>query len=250
MDDLPALRHRILHYSHGVYYSDSLESDLPHEIEIDGRKYQRFMNYIFIPGSTENLSGEQILAVNELRKRLLRNDPSIGKVNERVRQVFLWTVEITAPGSLLEVGPGFEPLFRTAPPGVQYWLADMSEEVLAANRNLGLASFLFTPDSGVPLPQESIDLVIAIFVLQFSLASEQILELARILRPDGVMIANVYRRPEQSRGMLLETFIEAGLQVMRIADRQNLCRGHEYWLIFRDPGSPALAKLQVLLEQS
>jgi hypothetical protein len=249
MDDLPALMGLLLHYSHGIYYSDSRASVLPLEIEIEGRRYQRFLDFIYIPSETEDLSDKQILAVNELRHRFLTT-PSIREVNERVRKIFLQAVESVSPESILEVGPGFNPLFRAAPTGIQYWLADMSEDVLAANQKLGLASFLFNSNSGIPVPSESVDLIVAIYVLQFSLAPQQIFELARILRTSGVMIANVYRRPEHSREMLAELFMAAGLRVMRIVDRRNLCRRHEYWLIFKNPGSPALARLQELFGQS
>ena len=246
MDEPPSSKRLLLHHSHGVYFSESLEPDLPLEIEMDGLRYQRFLDYIYIPSETEELSNDQILAVNELRHRLLLA-PGARAINERTRGVFGRAVEIASPRSLLEIGPGTNPLFRSAPKGVQYWLADMSRDVIDANRSYGLPCFYFNQSNGIPLADSAVEMIIAIFVLQFNLTSEQIAELARIMAPSGVMVGNVYRRSEESRERLLEMFMGAELQAVRIGDPLNLCRGHEYWLVFKDVAAPVVAKLRKYL---
>jgi SAM-dependent methyltransferase len=242
MDDLPATTVQLLHYSHGVYFSESLDPDLPVELEINGRRHQRFLDYIYIPGETEDLTGDQILAVNELRQRLLES-PSAREVNGRVREIFIKAIEVANPRSLLEVGPGINPIFSSPPGDTLYWLTDISDEVIAANRARGLTCFFFNPEGVIPIPNGSIDIIVAIFVLQFHFTLEQLMELARVMKIGGVMVANVYRRSDESREMLSKMLMDVGLGVIRVVDRLNLCRSYEYWLVFKDERSPALALL-------
>ncbi|MNG33298.1 hypothetical protein D3C84_1195190 [compost metagenome] len=46
-----------------------------------------------------------------------------------------------------------------------------------------------------------------------------------------MLIANVYRRPQDARLELINEFKAAGFSVSILSDPEKLCKIHEYWVI-------------------
>lgn len=210
-----------------VYFATAQADAMAARLSIAGRTYFRFMDFIYIPTDTENLTPEQVVVVNSLRHRFRRRIAWAS--NDYVRRVFRTVIENTNPDVLLEVGAGFIPLLPPNP-GTEYLCVDMNPAVLPVLAGRGYDAALFGAHDELPLASAKVDLVIAVFVLHFGLSDQQVVELARVLRLDGVFVANVYRRSSESRAALRGQFGRAGFTITVVADEQAVCKDHEFWL--------------------
>lgn len=205
----------------------------PAELSYLGVRYFRFMDVFFVPHSDlDELSMPQVIALCRAREA---NSVAIGRPNEIVKSLFRRVVEEVAPKCVAEIGAGARPLYDGHGEKFEYIALDADE---AAMSKLSVRKERFHGHvDELDIDSGSVDLAIAVFVFQFKLYSKQIEQISRILTPDGVLLANVYRRSEQSRVVLIAELRASGLHVDRVHDSAGLCRDHEYWVASRSQSS-------------
>ena len=164
-----------------------------------------------------------------------------------VRQLFRSFIWKLRPKNILEIGAGGRPILSAAEAdeqGISYTTADADPDIEGC--------FFSGMNSKLEFPENHFELAAAVFVLHFYFYEAQIAELHRCLSPNGVFLANVYYRTQESREKLKQSFDSRGLKLLVINDPQQLCRDHEYWLAGKDSASLEVAQkfLRDLLEQS
>ncbi|HUI28711.1 MAG TPA: methyltransferase domain-containing protein [Candidatus Acidoferrales bacterium] len=217
--------------TNGIMYIDPAGPERPETIRCEGKTYSRFMDFIYISKSAEELSEDEVLAVNKLREQFIQKMPH-WEINISVRAKFLRVIDSLVINSVLEIGPDSNPLFPDSGHKFkEYFTADLDLESVDLLSSKGIKSFHFNLNAPLPLPDSSIDLVVALFVFQFPISIQQIKEIRRVVKPDGAVMANVYRRDQRSRDELRAQFLEVGLHCKVIPDGSHLCRDHEYWCL-------------------
>ena len=231
-----------------IFYVEKPRQNLPKEIAHLGKKYFRFMDFIYIPVSTEKLSERQVIIVNTLRDDFFPKVPN-PEVNRKVREKIKYVVNQTNVETILELGPGKSPLFQHQHQTFKaYYMADLNHEVVSENKRNGFECFHFGRDTELAISDTSVDLIVAVFVFQFHISSYQISELKRVLKENGAIVANVYRRKIDSRSQLQKEFCHAGFCFWVLPDHEKLCRNHEYWCLYKDKSSRNVNDLIRLLE--
>lgn len=207
------------------------ESLGPEDVVYLGKKYFRFMDYLYVQNpNLAALSADEVC--NLCRARVIRSD-LISPVNAKVRDIFKSLVEGVGLDSVLEIGAGRTPVFavQDIKPN-QYYLADADAEVVAYHTAIGNECYIFSEEMcDFPDSVESLDMVIAVFVLHFPFHENQLSQLNKRLKETGVIVANVYRRDQESREILGQEMTRVGFKVIKVKDENNLCRDHEYWII-------------------
>ncbi len=208
----------------------------PAVVEYCGETYVRFHDFIYLERPLDELDKCQVFSVCRLRDQFAGDSgmhPNL-RVREKIRQV----AEVLSPKVLLELGPGNSPLFSASSTNFQYKLADLDEEVVRNLTSNGYSATLFDDDSLLPTADSSIDVIVAIFVFQFSLSATQIDEIVRVLCSNGLLVANVYRRSESSRKCLRSEFEDRGCKISIVDDSSEIGHNHQYWVVGREDCSP------------
>jgi SAM-dependent methyltransferase len=198
---------------------------LPTVVELDGVMYERFMDRILLPVPVELLTRHQLTVMNRARQRLLAE--GAGAINNTVKNSMVEVVRRLNPDGVLEWGCGYTGISDELPTA-SYVAADADPQVVAAlrRRNVPCLDAVSELDT---LPVHGFDLIVSVFVFHFHISPDQIGAMASALRPSGVLLANVYRRTEESRSILQGAFEAFGFVVSRRPDPHALCDHHEYW---------------------
>lgn len=142
------------------------------------------------------------------------------KINKDFYSFVLSGVKVPEDAHILEIGPGngnFVPLFSALGPDVQYSGCEMSEEMLescleknAALVENGRAWFFLSDCIKLPLPDKSVDLLVAINVVYFwEPLEEYLFEFQRVLKPGGQLLlgfrdkATMQQLPFTKQGFVL-----------------------------------------------
>jgi SAM-dependent methyltransferase len=206
----------------------------PEEVEYKGTIYYRFMDFFYV--TNKNLDELEPEQVSNLCRARVKYPDSISVVNEDVRKVFKALAQALKPSSLLEIGAGRNPIFAPNEHKPDcYILADADSEVVTYHANLSIDCYEFSQNiCELPYFDDFFEMVIAVFVLHFPFAINQLLEINRRLKVSGVIIANVYRRSSESREKLTQNMMDVGFKIIKIQDTDNLCRDHEYWILGKE----------------
>lgn len=201
----------------------------------DGKPLYRFMDSLYIHEQNLHLLSPEY--VTNLCRARSNNTDLIGGANHRVKEVFRKYLEIASPTIVFEIGAGTLPLMAAAPSGMTYILSDADPK--AADEISDGENFCVFSRSDYKLSYEDnyFDLVVAVFVFQFRVYNQQIKELYRCIAKSGVILANVYRRPQDSRADLVKEFESFGFSVSILDDPEQLCKEHEYWIIGKSEDS-------------
>lgn len=203
----------------------------PPQIRTETGLYERFMDRIYLPVSTEQLTTAQITVVNRLRRRLIEED-AIEPADRKVKEKFGRLIERLGVRSVFEWGCGYYPLIPYLPSAAGRYLGiDIDPEVVRERRLAGSQAQLALEFDAASV--EPFEIGVAIFVFHFRVTEQQLTAIRHLIGPNGAFVANVYRRSEPSRRALARDVHEAGLQVTRLLDRQEICRNHEYWILHR-----------------
>lgn len=213
----------------GVYVAGSGAVDnSPRRLVRDGKRLSRFMDSIYLDRPCEKLDIKKIQVLNEARRPLLERD-GVGAVNRRVREALAAGVHATGAKQVLEWGCGYHPM-RALLDGVEYSGLDVDPRVVSHNREIHGRSNLYVADDELgDIADASQDAIVSAFVFHFRLTRLHIATMRRVLRPGGVVLANVYRRSPTSRRELALQFRRAGFAVHRREDAEALCVDHEIW---------------------
>ena len=200
-----------------------------------------FMDVIRLPQRTEDLGPRDIQRVNRLRRPLIDDAGSRQHATNRlVKRAMADGLIAAGVTGVLEWGCGYHPLRPYLPRDVTFAGVDIDPEVVAENRRHGLACFP-PGEAEVPFADRPLSAVVSVFVFHFRLPSAHIATMARLLGTDAFLLANVYRRDEQSRGRLITAFRGHGLVVTREKDPAEAATGHEFWFVARPAVTQNLA---------
>ncbi len=228
----------------GVYVAGSgAGHNSPRRLVRDGKRLSRFMDSIYLDRPCEKLDVKKIQVLNEARRPLLERD-GVGAVNTRVREALAAGVRATGAQRVLEWGCGYHPM-RALLGGVEYSALDVDPRVVNHNREVYGPSRLYVADDDLgDIADASQDAIVSAFVFHFRLTRLHIATMRRVLRPGGVVLANVYRRSPTSRRELVRQFERAGFTVHQRKDAEALCVDHEIWCMSvadrPDPGLPGI----------
>lgn len=236
------LASKIISAGADIFYVDDFNITIPHSISIGGKIYYSFCDFILIPNATDLLSQEQVIVVNQIRTKYFKTHPQF-KLNNIVQKKFKLMVEILEPNSILEFGPGSNPFTPENTTNKQLHYADFSTESVEVLKSLELNCNLFGKESSLKIQNDSIDIVVSIFVFHFDISQNQINELYRVLNTNGFVIANMYKRSVESRQMLLSRFILSGFLYSIIIDKDNICKDHEYWIFYKNENNVKMTTL-------
>lgn len=218
----------------GVLKIDS-DKKGPDEVEYKGNIYFRFMDYFYIQNKNlDELNPEQ---VSNLCRARAMHPALINKANEVVRHLLKTLTQTIRPSSLLEIGAGRTPVFETDDEAIpsHYLLSDADAEVIKYHTELNRECYNFSHDiCELPNLENFLEMAIAVFVLHFPFHKSQLLEIKKRLKPSGVIVANVYRRSSSAREELTKNIKDAGFELVKIQDANDLCHDHEYWIFGKE----------------
>lgn len=203
------------------------ELEAPRCIAHDGLSYHRFMDRFFV--RSEQLDELDLPDVLALCRARAAYESSIGPANDEVKRLFRKLVASIAPSHLVEIGAGARPLYEGATLPFGYSTLDADVQLISDGAS-GLTRFC-SEFAATGLEDQSVDMVVAIFVFQFRVYVNQLQEISRILSPQGVMVVNVYRRSPISRAILIQQLESFGLLVDVVPDVNQVCQTHEYWVV-------------------
>ncbi|GLY04332.1 MULTISPECIES: class I SAM-dependent methyltransferase [Actinoplanes] len=226
----------------GVYLAE--QTSPPRSLVVGGRRLTRFMDEIYLDRPCEKLSPKKIQVLNAARRPLL-DRADVAQVNASVREALAGGVRASGATSVLEWGCGFHTM-RELFPGVSYAGVDIDPDVVRVARAEAAGVPFHQADQDLAaLPDASFDAIVSAFVFHFRLPRLHLATIHRVLRPEGFLLANVYRRSARSRRELVDELHRAGLRVERAPDQARLCADHEFWCLRRadspDPGRAAAA---------
>jgi SAM-dependent methyltransferase len=219
-----------------VYLADSGDAATrPRNITVDGKRLFRFMDTIYLDRPCEKLDVKKIQVLNEARRPLLERS-DVETVNTRVRCALAAGLRATAARRVLEWGCGYHPM-RDLLDGpdyaaLDYATLDADPGVVAHTRaHLG-GTEVYEADRDLrDIEDHGYDAIVSSFVFHFRLSRLHISTMRRALTPNGIVLANVYRRSPRSRRELAAAFTRAGFRVQRATDGRQLCVDHEFWCL-------------------
>lgn len=241
---------KLINAGNDIYYCSDVNAILPEFLEIHSKKYYRFCDLIFIPNSTDNLSSEQVKIVNRIRVDFFEKSPQFS-TNSIVRQYFKQIVQNINPKILFEFGSSINPLISFAENGIEkVYLADFDTQTVETLREKGIDCLHFGLNDKLVVPNNSVDMILSVFVFQFFISENQIGELYRIMSSNGVFIANIYKRDNESKKTLAKQFTNIGFYHKILPDDRKLCNGHEYWVFTKIKWNKQLSVIENTLSKN
>ncbi|NVK56824.1 MAG: methyltransferase domain-containing protein [Alteromonadaceae bacterium] len=207
-------------------YKISKQSARPEKLEINGELHSRFMDIFYLRDSTQQLNESKVIALCREREKL----PSYGEVNSTVKQVFSKFISEHGGINILEIGAGKAPTIKNYNGEGKYILADTDPKVVELNITNGGEYTWFSSSEGLKYPSEFFDLAFAVFVFHFKIYDSQLIELRRCIKPNGILLANVYLLNDEERHELSASIKSQGFSLVKVSDPIEICRNHEFWL--------------------
>lgn len=234
--------HSYQEYGHDIHYCTTYSPDnpSPQKIKINGKVYTRFLDFIYMPCETFELTREQCIAVNNVRNMYYETHGSMS-INKAVKRRISMIVNAlcgNAKKTLLDYGCGYQTLRSQLDVNITYIGADINLAVIQNNREKDpKASYVIVDENQLPFKDKSIDVLVSVFVFHFNISLLQLSELYRILSDDGVMIFNLYLLPQKQRKNLFLQLEKIGFVYHRELDSEQLCKNHEYCVLARNSNS-------------
>lgn len=228
----------------GVYKCNNLDTA---RIEyIDGIKHYRIMDFFFTELPADELNLEQVLAICHERAKDKRCSSG---ANEKVKSLFSSFLENDQIKNILEVGAGDSPILGAQ--DIQQ--RKISDYVISDADNIyQCVTVVFGESNALTrYPPEHFDLVIALFVLHFKFYPSQITQIYEHLKSNGIFLANIYNRSDESRAKLIQDFRDVGFFVELMADPKPWCKDHFYLFAAKEKDSLILhmQRLSKLIDQ-
>lgn len=186
---------------------------------IEGQNHYRLMDFFYTAVPADELSSEQ---VSKLCQARVKEERCFQGANKAIKELFNSFLKIHNSKSVLEVGAGTNPILTEEEAenyGINYIKSDADDKYQDLSCHF---------DENADLPNKNFDVVIALFVLHFKFYPHQIEEIFKHIKDDGIFLANVYNRSDESRILLISDFENAGFKVNIIKDPKNSCRDNYY----------------------
>ena len=220
----------------------------PPSLEYEGKRYYRFHDFIYLSKPLEALDEKQVLAVCSIRNSHSTDQQMLP--NSVVRNVLRSASNAYKPKLLLEIGPGLRPLFTPGEHDFAYELAELDPRIVGSLVSDGYSASLFNGQTQLKQLTGSVDLIVAVFVFQFPIQESQVEELVRVLSPEGLILANVFRRSQSSRETLQRSFARKGCKTAVSIPSDEIAYDHEYWILGRNLSNSGYLRIVGALESA
>ncbi len=185
--------------------------------------FYRFMNYIYLPQPPESLSLEQVKRICDLRlenfDKLVDREINSYVVDTITRCIAAKFPDATPPVKTLDFGCGSglsTQLLLDHLPELDIVGVDISEKAIDLYKEQKINAICTFPGEPLPFVSATFDLIVAVFVMHFNIDTPTLIELRRILRPEGLFVFNVYQRDTDG---LTEQLEEAGFCCTEVWER-------------------------------
>lgn len=184
--------------SYDVYYPLH-QNDLPKTIELDGKKYYRFMNYFYIPKPVYELDEYYVKFINDLRynfKDLVIDNEYNTIIEYKIFNSIMDYVQLNGPIKLLDFGCGEGALGNFLKEKIKtdktFNLYGVDIRDIDRNLLFNYKSFhLVSLSQELPFDDHYFDIVIALFVFHFRISNVQLESLYRSLKKGGLLWFNL-----------------------------------------------------------
>ncbi len=204
----------------------------PAAVLFEGHVFRRFMDFIYLPAPADDLTRDQLITVNRLRAHLVEMC-LLAPANARVKDRLVNAIRTLGAGSVLEWGCGYRSIESRLSVDVSYTATDVDPDVVRYQTAHGTRCFL-ADELAREVYMTEHDVVLGVFVFHFDIPDRHIAAMHRLLGPDGLVLANIYRRTKRSRAKLRDAFEAHRFRVLVRPDPDRLCRAHEYWVLHKD----------------
>lgn len=224
----PDLPRFLRHLGEGI-----LEATAPihdRELDIDGIRYRRFIDRLFLPALTCDLSPDQICIINRFRNQIIDRDPQF-KYNRWVKRVFEEVILSIQPSLVLEIGPGCNPLTArgAVKGGDGYVGCDIDDDAVSALRAGGL-SVCAPHDLRRKLQFKKPDVIVGCFSFQFRMEDDMLSDLERVSRSDSLLLFNVPTGHVDVLGAVRSRFTEMGY-VLSLVKMQSYANVNDTFVV-------------------
>lgn len=199
----------------GVFYVDEKfdkNSVGSSEIIIKGVKYFRFMDFFYLPKPVIELSQSEVVAICDLRQDYAEHVIDLGLNSKIINCAVSIIKELSKePVEILDFGCGSGlsiSMLSEQIPFATFNGVDISEKAVQTAKKRGF-NVLLLNDSNLPFKDENFDVVVAIFVLHFSISDHYFKEIFRVLKKTGIFIFNTYN---QNKNILLSKISKYGFE--------------------------------------
>lgn len=184
---------RLTPHSPNVLVNDATGSIGPRTVEIDGRIWYRFMDYLYVPALPAQMEPGLVREVCEVRYRH-RNWVIDWTLHSTVQAAMIELVRDVGltPEHVLDFGTGSGVSAETlrAVLATRVLGCDMSWQTLAA---AGIPNTVaVAPDGPLPFASRAFDVVHCLFVMHFKVPDRMLQELRRCTAEHGYLAANCY----------------------------------------------------------
>jgi hypothetical protein len=184
---------RLTAHSPNVLVNETTGNVGPRTVEIDGRTWHRFMDYLYVPAPPAQIDPDLVREVCEVRYRQ-RNWVIDWTLHSTVQAAMLELVRDAGltPARVLDFGTGSGVSAETlrAVLTTRVVGCDMSWQTLAA---AGMPNTVaVAPDGPLPFASRAFDLVHCLFVMHFKIPDRMLQELRRCTAGHGYLAANCY----------------------------------------------------------
>jgi hypothetical protein len=212
---------------------------LPKILSHNGRLYNRFMDQLFLPCSTEDLSIAQIKVINRFREARFASDPQFILNLSVKRRVAAALLSISAK-SIVEVGCGRFPITQYLRPVSQYLCVEIDDQAITENCRLGIdCQPLESFESAESLVL--FDAFVALFVFQFHVSDELVTALRKHIRGGGIGIFNLHDVTPELRNRRIDAFQRSGWTASTFHDVHPRLLKNEF-VVLSDPETPQRLK--------
>ncbi len=240
-------------YEHGIYYCTTYTPARcsPKSLTIDGKVYTRFLDFIYMPCETHELTNEQCIAVNDIRNIYFETHKDM-LINRKVKQHIATLINQLCANNnmtLLEYGCGYQTIHGLLKVNTSYVGTDINHKVVAKNKKTDLTGRFFIMDKeNIPINNGTIDFIVSIFVFHFNVTTQQLSQLFNMLSDNGVMVFNLYLLPKNQRQALFLKIEKIGFFYHREMDVDELCQNHEYCILAKSPNALLFKKAVTLFK--
>ena len=175
----------------------------PKIIEIEGKMYQRFMNFFYIPDYVYNLDEDYVITLNDLRhsyKDIVIDYEYNTEVEKRIFDSISKIIDHNKSLKVLDFGCGernvnsiIQPIFNS----VKFYGVDIRD--INTDYLINYDEFKrITTNSVLPFEDNYFDIIIALFVFHFRITDIQIESLYHTLKDDGVLCFNLIKSADKN----------------------------------------------------
>lgn len=203
---------------------------------VGGLSYTHLTGGIYLPVPMHKLDLAQLQDVNRLRDQNFKS--GIEQKNDALKVMVADAVSNFTAGrsfGIVDVGSGLTTMAPYFPGASCYVSIDIDPHVVDALRQQGVESHLAKNIRDVNMDGHDVNVLIALYMLQFNVHDDFFEGLASIMREDDVMFANLYRIDDARKCWLRDQAVAAGLMIgPEIADTKISPGRQVFWTMAKD----------------